>query len=113
MANAHVYTNRSESLTNTRSTSVEYTIVSLIDGECSCAGFCGLTHLYSDGFVIYTTKIDGVVCPPNISETFAVRTLKLAHRPRIASLDNDQIHFKTNFTVYFINFIKNNSANRH
>ena len=34
---------------------------------------------------IYTTKIDGVVCPPNISETVAVRTVKLAHRPRIAS----------------------------
>ena len=34
---------------------------------------------------IYTTKIDGVVCPPNISETVAVRTAKLAHRPRIAS----------------------------
>ena len=35
--------------------------------------------------LIYTTKIDGVVCPPNISETVAVRTVKLAHRPRIAS----------------------------
>ena len=34
---------------------------------------------------IYTTKIDGVVCQPNISETVAVRTVKLAHRPRIAS----------------------------
>ena len=34
---------------------------------------------------IYTTKIDGVVCPPNISETVADRTVKLAHRPRIAS----------------------------
>ena len=34
---------------------------------------------------IYTTKIDGIVCPPNISETVAVRTVKLAHRPRIAS----------------------------
>ena len=32
-----------------------------------------------------TTKIDGVVCPPNISETVAVTTVKLAHRPRIAS----------------------------
>ena len=27
-------------------------------------------------------------------------------------LDNDQIHFKTNFTVHFLNYIKNNSANR-
>ena len=35
--------------------------------------------------VIYTTKIDGVVCPPNISETVATRIMKLAHRPRIAS----------------------------
>ena len=34
---------------------------------------------------IYTTKIDGVVCPPNISETVAGRLMKLAHRPRIAS----------------------------
>ena len=34
---------------------------------------------------IYTTKIDGVVCPPNISETVATRIMKLAHRPRIAS----------------------------
>ena len=32
-----------------------------------------------------TTKIDGVVCPPNISETVAGRLMKLAHRPRIAS----------------------------
>ena len=36
-------------------------------------------------FSIYTTKIEGVVCPPNISETVAVRTMKLTHRPRIAS----------------------------
>ena len=34
---------------------------------------------------IYTTKIDGVVCPPNISETVAGRLLKVAHRQRIAS----------------------------
>ena len=34
---------------------------------------------------IYTTKIDGVVCPPNISETVAGRLMKLAHHPRIAS----------------------------
>ena len=34
---------------------------------------------------IYTTKIDEVVCPPNISETVALRTVKLAHRPCIAS----------------------------
>ena len=35
--------------------------------------------------LIYTTKIDGVVCPPNISETVADRLMKLAHRQRIAS----------------------------
>ena len=35
--------------------------------------------------IIYTTKIDEFVCPPNISETVAVRIMKLAHRPRIAS----------------------------
>ena len=35
---------------------------------------------------IYTTKIDGIVCPPNnISETVAGRLMKLAHRQRIAS----------------------------
>ena len=34
---------------------------------------------------IYTTKIDGVVCPPNISEAVAGRLMKLAHRQRIAS----------------------------
>ena len=34
---------------------------------------------------IYTTKIDEFVCRPNISETVAVKTMKLAHRPRIAS----------------------------
>ena len=35
--------------------------------------------------IIYITKIDGVVCPPNITETVAGRLMKLAHRPRIAS----------------------------
>ena len=34
---------------------------------------------------INTTKIGTFVCPPNISETVAVRIMKLAHRPRIAS----------------------------
>ena len=34
---------------------------------------------------IYTTKIDEFVCPPNISETVAIRIMKLPHRPRIAS----------------------------
>ena len=35
---------------------------------------------------IYTTKIEEFVCPPNIFETVAVRTMKLAHRPRIAPI---------------------------
>ena len=35
--------------------------------------------------VIYTTKIDEFVCPPNISETIAVRIMKLAHGARVAS----------------------------
>ena len=34
---------------------------------------------------IYTTKIDGVVCPPTISETVAGRLMKLAHHQHIAS----------------------------
>ena len=35
--------------------------------------------------VIYTTKIDELVCPPNTSEPLTVRIIKLAHRPHIAS----------------------------
>ena len=57
----------------------------------------------------HTTKIDGVVCPQNISETVAGRLMELAHPPRIAST---MINFKTNFTAHFINHSKNNSANR-
>ena len=45
----------------------------------------GDASLASNYRPIYTTKIGGVVCPPNTSETVAVRTVKLAHRPRIAS----------------------------
>ena len=41
--------------------------------------------IYTVVTVIYTTKIDGVVCPPNISETIAGILMKLAHRQRIAS----------------------------
>ena len=44
-----------------------------------------VSNLVVHSSIIYTTKIDGVVCPPNISETVAVRTVKLANRPRIAS----------------------------
>ena len=46
-------------------------------------------HIITDNLCyepdIYTTKIDRVVCPPNISKTVAGRLMKLAHRPRIAS----------------------------
>ena len=34
---------------------------------------------------LYNTKIDGFVCPQNISVTVAVKIMKLAHHPRIAS----------------------------
>ena len=54
--------------------------------------------------VIYTNKIDGVVCPPNISETVAGRLMKLAHRQRIASTTIKLISKK--ITVHFINFSK-------
>ena len=79
------------------------------------ASFAGLIH----GLInielrfcwpIYTTKIDGVVCPPNISETVAGRLMKLAHRQRIASTTIRLISKK--ITVHFMNFSKNNSANR-
>ena len=43
------------------------------------------SRMGEDDFTIYTTKIDTFVCPPQISETVAVRITKLAHRPRIAS----------------------------
>ena len=40
---------------------------------------------YSVPLYIYNTKIDEFVCTPSISQTVAVRIMKLAHRPRIAS----------------------------
>ena len=43
------------------------------------------TSAHLVGLVINNTKIEEFVCPPNISQTVAVRTVKLAHRPRIAS----------------------------
>ena len=61
---------------------------------------------------IYTTKIDGVVCPPNISEPVTgSRLMKLAHRQSIASTTIKLISEKK-ITVHFINFSKNNLANR-
>ena len=56
-----------------------------------CTSVCGDTKFPGKSCAkiilvhIYTTKIDGVVCPPNISETVAGRLMKLAHRQRIAS----------------------------
>ena len=44
---------------------------------------CGVSR-QNAGQHIYTTKIDGVVCPPNISETVTGRLMKLAHRQSIA-----------------------------
>ena len=58
---------------------------------------CGTN--YQQSVYIYITKIDGVVCPPNISDTIAGRLMKLAHRPRIASTMIKL--FKTNFTAHF------------
>ena len=61
---------------------------------------------FSKMFTIYwsrPTKIDDFVCPINSSETVAVRIVKLAHRPPIAS---------TAITVHFINCINRNSGNR-
>ena len=42
-----------------------------------------ITDTLCDEADIYTAKIAGIVCPPNISETG--RHMKLAHRQRIAS----------------------------
>ena len=51
---------------------------------------------------IYTTKIDGVVCPPNISETVAGRLVKLAHRQRIASTTIELISKKNLLSILSI-----------
>ncbi len=61
---------------------------------------------------ICTTKIDGIVCPPNISETVAGRLMKLAHRPRIASTMIKLISKPILLPFFFINFSKHNSAIR-
>ena len=50
---------------------------------------------------IYTTKIDGVVCPPNISET--------VHETRTSStycLDNDKTHSKKNVLSILVKTIQ-------
>ena len=51
---------------------------------------------------LYTTKIDGVVCPPNISETVAGRLMKLAHRQRIASTTINLISKKKLLSIWSI-----------
>ena len=55
---------------------------------------------------IYTTQIDGIVCPPNISETVGVETHEIRTSPTYC-LDNDKTNLKINITVHFINFILN------
>ena len=50
-----------------------------------CFYIIHLQLLHQYGILIYTTKIDEVVCPPNISETVADRPMKLTHRQRITS----------------------------
>ena len=51
----------------------------------------------------YTTKLDTCVCPPHVSETVAVRIMKLAHRPRIASTTNKLISKKNYCPFYQFN----------
>ena len=46
---------------------------------------CTITFMDVFNRLNYTTKIYTFVCPPHISETVAVRIMKLAHRSRIAS----------------------------
>ena len=60
--------------------------------------------------IIYTTKIDGVVCPPNISETVAGKLMKLAHRQCIASTTIKLI--STIFLLSILSMLVKNSANR-
>ena len=57
-----------------------YTVTQLMHSECG--RICRGPYIEGD---YRTTKIEEFVCPPNISETVAVRIMKLAHRPRIAS----------------------------
>ena len=64
---------------------------------------------------IYNTKIARFVCPPNISETVAVRIMKLAHRPRIASttitltskpIHSDASQYRVNkLYVHYLSFV--------
>ena len=56
---------------------------------------------------IYNTKIDTFVCPPHISETVAVRIMKLAHRPRIALTTNKLISNHILLSILSIIFYTN------
>ena len=72
-------------------------------------GFLPPGEIFND---ISTTKIDEFACPTNISETVAVRTLKLAHRPRIASITIKLIS-KPSVLSNWLTLLKNNSANHN
>ena len=66
---------------------VSQAIVSSLSNDASIDAIVRLYAIFapSNALVnsdIYTTKIYGVVCPPNISETVAGRLMKLAHRQR-------------------------------
>ena len=69
-------------------------------------------YSYHRILTIYSIKINEFVCSPNISETIAVGTMKLAHRPGIASTTIKLISKSILLSILSI-FIKNNSANRH
>ena len=55
---------------------------------------CYIQDYRKMGMGTYTTKIGTFVSPPHISETVAVRLLKLAHRSRIASTTKETISKK-------------------
>ena len=59
---------------------------------------------------IYTTKIEEFVCPPNISETMQLESWN-SHIVHVLPRQRTN-SFQTDFTVHFISFIENNSANR-
>ena len=66
-------------------------------------------HCKSAGHVGH---LDEFVCPPNISKTVAVRIMKLAHRPRIASTTIKLISKPVLLSI-FISFSKTSSANQN
>ena len=74
-----------------------------ISRKCVALVKCFLTLRSRLGGYIYTTKIDGVVCPPNISETVAGRLMKLAHRQCITSTTIKLI--STNFLLSILSIL--------